>query len=157
VGRDYERWDVYTQKERSWVITSPTNLYSQELFPSLDYTLSFHIDVMIRVKQNQKGAPDPAQGTRLLTVWRRWQEASDALDLAEEAEEFQAVGMRCRECLIQLVRSVGKSDMVPNGQQASQCSNVISWSEHIANAIAGGAGLSICVAILRTFQNLLGS
>jgi len=139
LGRDYECWDVHTQRERYWVITSPTNLYSQKLFPSLDYTLSFHVGVMIRVEASQKGAPDAAQGARLLVVWRRWEEASAALDAAEEAEEFQAVGMRCRECLIQLVRSVGKAEMVPEGQEAPQRSNVIGWSDHIANTVAAGA------------------
>src|SRR5712691_2998956 len=34
-GRKLEGWDVRTRKSRWWVITSPTNLYSQELFPSL--------------------------------------------------------------------------------------------------------------------------
>jgi hypothetical protein len=139
LGRDYECWDVHTQRDRYWVITSPTNLYSQKLFPSLDYTLSFHIGVMIRVEARQKGAPDAAQGARFVAVWRRWEEASNALDAAEEAEELQAVGMRCRECLIQLVRSVGKPEMVPQGQDAPQRSNVVGWAEHIANTVAGGA------------------
>jgi hypothetical protein len=29
VGRDYDCWDVHTDKDRYWVITNPTNLYSQ--------------------------------------------------------------------------------------------------------------------------------
>jgi hypothetical protein len=28
-ARDYDVWDVHTDKERWWVITNPTNLYSQ--------------------------------------------------------------------------------------------------------------------------------
>src|SRR5258705_326292 len=40
MGRKHECWDARTDKERYWVITSPTNLYSQTLMPSLDYTLS---------------------------------------------------------------------------------------------------------------------
>ena len=138
LGRDYECWDVHTQRDRYWVITSPTNLYSQKLFPSLDYTLSFHVGVMLRVEARQKGAPDAAQSARLVAVWRRWEEASTALEAAEEAEEFQAVGMRCRECLIQLVRSVGKAEMVPEGLEVPQRSNVIGWTEHIANTVAAG-------------------
>jgi len=54
-GRDYDVWDVHTDKERWWVITSPTNLYSQSLMPSLDYTLSFHIGVMARVAARRDG------------------------------------------------------------------------------------------------------
>ena len=139
LGRDYECWDVHTQRERYWVITCPTNLYSQKLFPSLDYTISFHVGVMLRVEASQRGAPDAAQRGRLLAVWRRWEEASTAMDAAEEAEEFQAVGMRCRESLIHLVRSVGKAEMIPAGQETPQRSNVIGWTEHIANTVAAGA------------------
>src|SRR5438552_358232 len=46
--RDYDCWDVHTQGDRYWVITSPTNLYSQRYFPSLDFTLSFHVGVTAR-------------------------------------------------------------------------------------------------------------
>ena len=35
------------------------------------------------------------------------------LDKAEESEEIQAVGMRCRECLLAFVRSVANHSMVP--------------------------------------------
>src|SRR5688572_1442627 len=42
LGDAYEIWDVSTDKDRWWVITNPTNLYSLKTFPSLDYTLSFH-------------------------------------------------------------------------------------------------------------------
>jgi hypothetical protein len=37
---------------------SPTKLYSQHYFPSLDFTLSFHIGVMARVIALQRGAPN---------------------------------------------------------------------------------------------------
>jgi len=85
-----------------------------------------------------RGAPDDAQRARLAPVWRRWEQAAETLDMAEEAEDFQAVGMKCRECLIQLVRSLAKPEMVPSGQEVPQRSNFISWSELIANAIAAG-------------------
>ncbi|MGE0540523.1 MAG: hypothetical protein AB7R89_10095 [Dehalococcoidia bacterium] len=48
-GRDYEVWDVRTDTERYWVVTTPTNLYSQDDFPNLDFLLSFHIGLMARV------------------------------------------------------------------------------------------------------------
>src|SRR3546814_19481881 len=40
MGTDYSVWDVHTNLNRWWVITNPTNLYSQVLMPSLAYTLS---------------------------------------------------------------------------------------------------------------------
>jgi hypothetical protein len=137
-GHDYECWDVHTQRDRYWVIGSPTNLYSQKYFPSLDYTLSFHIGVTMRSLAMQRGAPDEAQKSRLTAVWRRWDQAQESLDEAEEAEDFQAVGVKCRECLIHLGRALSKPAMVPTGQAAPQRSNFLDWSELIANAIAPG-------------------
>jgi hypothetical protein len=39
LGEAHDCWNVQTNKGRWWVITGPTNLYSQALFPNLDYTL----------------------------------------------------------------------------------------------------------------------
>jgi hypothetical protein len=139
LGSDHDCWDVHTNKDRYWVITSPSNLYSQHYFPSLDFTLSFHVGVTARIMARSRGAPDDAQKARLTPTWRRWEQAAETLDTAQEAEDFQAVGVKCRECLIQLVRSLAKSEMAPPAEEAPQRSNFISWSELIANAIAGGA------------------
>jgi predicted RNA-binding Zn-ribbon protein involved in translation (DUF1610 family) len=139
LGNDYDCWDVHTQKSRYWVITSPTNLYSQELFPSLDYTLSLHVGLTARV-MSRRGAPDSAQKARLTPVWRRWEEASAAFDAAEEAEDFQAVGMKRRVCLIHLGRSLANPAMVAPGETPPQRDNFVAWSELIANKIAPGPG-----------------
>lgn len=138
LGEDYDCWDVHTQRDRYWVITSPTNLYSQEFFPSLDFTLSFHVGVMTRVMALQRGAPNAVHKMRLTPVWRRWEEAATSFDESEEAEDFQAVGMKCRQCLIHLARSLGKAEMVVQGQEPPQRDNFLAWSDHIANAIAPG-------------------
>jgi len=68
VGNDYDCWDVHTNKDRYWVITNPTNLYSQHYFPSLDYTLSFHIGVMLRVMALQRGAPSSGHKSRFTAI-----------------------------------------------------------------------------------------
>jgi hypothetical protein len=139
LGREYDCWDVHTQRDRYWVITSPTNLYSQKYFPSLDFTLSFHVGVMTRVIALQRGAPDATQKSRFALVWRRWEQAAESFDTAEEAEDFQAVGMKCRQCLIYLGRSMSKSEMVPGGQEAPERDNFVGWAELIANSVAPGA------------------
>src|SRR5882672_554611 len=138
VGNDYDCWDVHTSKDRYWVITSPTNLYSQHYFPSLDYTLSFHIGVMARVMAAQRGAPNPTHRFRFAPSWRRWEQAAESYDNAEESEDYQAVGMKCRESLIQFFRSLAKPEMVPQGAEIPKRSDVIHWSELIANLIARG-------------------
>ena len=117
-GANHDCWNVRTDKERYWVITHPTNLYSQELFPSLDYTLSFHIGLMARMQAQRKGSKDERMGDRLAAAFRRWEQAAEALDRSTESEEIQAVGMRCRECLIAFLRSVASPSMVPAGQEA---------------------------------------
>jgi hypothetical protein len=53
LGDVYDIWDVTTDKDRWWVITNLTNLYSQKYFPSLDYTISFHIGLMARLRSRQ--------------------------------------------------------------------------------------------------------
>jgi hypothetical protein len=138
LGRDHDCWDVHTNKDRYWVITSPTNLYSQHYFPSLDFTLSFHIGVSARIMALQRGAPNRAHKSRFTPVWRRWEQAAESYDEAEEGEDFQAVGMRCRETLIQFVRVLAKAEMVAQGEEAPKRADVVGWSSLIANTIAPG-------------------
>lgn len=138
LGHDHDCWDVHTNKDRYWVITGPTNLYSQHYFPSLDFTLSFHIGVSARIMSLQRGAPNRAHKSRFTPVWRRWEQAAESYDDAEEAEGFQAVGMRCRETLIQFVRVLAKPEMVPAGEEAPKRADVVGWSSLIANNIAPG-------------------
>lgn len=137
--RKLDAWDVHTNKGRYWVITNPTNLYSQQLFPSLDYTLSFHVGVTTRMMAMRKVTVEDEQQDRLAVAWRRWTQAAEALDRADEAEEFQAVGMRCRESLVALIRAVASDTMVPSGQDVPKAADFIHWSELIANSIAKGA------------------
>jgi hypothetical protein len=136
--RKLEAWDVRTGKDRYWVITDPTNLYSQRDFPGLDYTLSFHIGLTLRMTARQ-GPPAPTeQKRRLAAAWRRWTQAVEALDAAEEAEDFQAVGMRCRECLLELARAVASPRIVPAGQTAPKRGDFTGWATLVADAVAHG-------------------
>jgi hypothetical protein len=50
MGIPYQCWNVHSNKGQWWVIDgNAMNFYSQELLPSLDYLLSFHIGLMMRV------------------------------------------------------------------------------------------------------------
>ena len=59
MGVSHDCWNVHTNKGRWWVITEPTNLYSQTLFPSLDYTISFHLGLMLPVYSKRTATEDP--------------------------------------------------------------------------------------------------
>ena len=138
LGRDMDVWDVHTDKHRWWVITQPTNLYLQEQFPSMDIALSFHVGLMTRVMERRERTAPDEQGERFPAAWRKWEQAGDALSEAREAEDFQAVGMRCREALIAFVQEA--AGVVPQQRptELPKASDFKGWAELIADEIAGG-------------------
>lgn len=107
----HDVWDVETDKDRYWVITEPTNLYSHSDFPSMDYALSFHIGLMSRMSARQHTNATVEDIYRTPKTWRQWEQAHEALEVAEEAEDFQGVGARCREVLITLVDELETSKL----------------------------------------------
>jgi hypothetical protein len=137
LGDSYEIWDVTTDKDRWWVITNLTNLYSQKHFPSLDYTLSFHIGLMMRLRSREgrvgDGEPSPFD-----EVFRRVQQAEDRHHAAVEVEDYQSVGMLLREALISLIGAVRRRTEVPSDVERPQDSNFIAWSDVLMNALCGG-------------------
>jgi hypothetical protein len=138
-GTEHTVWDVHTDEPgRWWVITEPTNLYSQHEFPSLDYTLSFHVGVTARVAaRDAKAAPDTRKD-RLRSTWRRWENSAEAIDSAKEPEDFQAVGMMCREALVDLGKALQADIVIPEGQETPKASDFVSWFSLVASHYANG-------------------
>ncbi len=137
-GERHDVWNVHTNKTRWWVITNPTNLYSQDEFPSMDYALSFHIGLMSRLADKNRVDESEEEVGRLIGVWRRWEQASKALDKADEAEEFQAVGAMCRETLLSLVKEISKKEMLPPKKEIPKQGDFIGWSGIVADYLAKG-------------------
>jgi len=137
-GQPMDAWDVRTNKNRWWVITNPINLYLQRLFPSLDYTLSFHVGVTTRATQSEMTAKQEKAHNRVNRLSNRLADARDASFKAKNPSDFQAVGMKCRECLLVIAQSFAKPKMVPNGLEIPQKGNFVSWCELIANYFAPG-------------------
>lgn len=147
--RTLEGWNVWTEADQYWVITNPTNLYSQKLFPSLDYTITFHVGLIGRMStRDARTAPD-TQRQRLAEAARKWEQAAEAFGTAKEREEFQVVGLRCRECLISLINAIASPDMVPDGTERPKASDFIHWSELIANHVAKGSSSEYVRAYLK--------
>lgn len=138
LDRKLDAWDVWTDKNRYWVITNPTNLYLQEHFRSLDYLISFHVGVTTRVFARQGPQVPTEQQRRFAAAWRRCEQVAEAVYLADEAEHFQAIGMQCRECLLEFIQAASDTAMVPPGQDAPQRANFVAWSELIAGTVARG-------------------
>jgi hypothetical protein len=137
VGAPYEIWDVTTDKDRWWVITNPTNLYSQHHFPSLDYTLSFHVGLMMRV-MSRSGRPGEPEPTPFDEVFRRQNQASDLLERAVEAVDFQAVGMQLRECLISLIAAVRRRVEIKGPRERPKDADVVGWNSVLIDHFCPG-------------------
>jgi hypothetical protein len=138
LGEPYEIWDVTTDKDRWWVITNLDNLYSQRHFPSLDYTLSFHIGLMMRLRSRHDGArgdePSPFDD-----VFRREEQARARYDVAVEAEDYQAVGMHLRECLLSLIGALRRRVTITGTGERPQDANFIAWSALLMDELCPGS------------------
>lgn len=137
-GVQHDIWDVHTDHGRWWVITNPTNLYSQEQFPNMDLALTFHIGLCLRIPRSEEQPPTALALGPLVAYWRTLDEASEALRQAEEVEDFQAVGMRCREALITLGHVAQDLIPLPESQARPKRSDFRAWSEVTANTILSG-------------------
>jgi hypothetical protein len=141
MGREYDVWDVHSDQKgdnRWWVVTSPTNLYSQRLMPSMDYVLSFHIGLMMRVDAQREPGGTEAEQELLLMTNRKLVQAGEAFDTADEAEDFQAVGMHCRECLLALVRELSEGGDFDKDGELPKKSDFKAWADRIAGDVAAG-------------------
>ena len=138
LGDKYEIWDVVSDKNRWWVITNLTNLYSREHFPSLDYTLSFHLGLMMRLKSRPRLAnsqePHPFD-----EVLRRLEQASDFQTKAIEPEEHQAVGMQLRESLISLADTVRRNAIVRTTNDIPKGSDFVGWMNLLLDELCSGS------------------
>lgn len=139
IGQDHDVWDVHTDKERWWVITGPTNLYSQSQFPSMDVALSFHVGLMARVhERSRRHAPSDDHVACFAEAWRKWEQAGEALNTADEAEEFQAVGMHCRESLVAFMRTASQVVTLAPQVTRAKAADVKGWAEILGNVITPG-------------------
>jgi hypothetical protein len=86
----------------------------------------------------------------LLITNRKIVQASESFDKADEAEEFQAVGMRCRECLLTLIRELTSGGSIVSESDLPKAGDFTAWNDRIANAIAPGASAEHVRGYLKT-------
>jgi hypothetical protein len=111
----YDIWDVHCAGGRWWAVSNPLNAYSQEDFKSRDVVLTFHIGLAVRIA-SRDAVPITSEAAVLLPgAWRRWEQAVEAMTTATEAEDFQAIGVRLRECLVSFAGEIANEDLVAAG------------------------------------------
>lgn len=75
-------------------------------------------------------------------AWRRWQQAFESFDEGDEAENFQAVGVRLRECLLSFVGEARSDAVLPTDGPTPKASDFKGWADVIANYLAPGESAS---------------
>lgn len=151
-GERHDVWDVETKSGRWWVVTNPTNLYSHDDFPSMEVVLSFHVGLVTRLvaRSSREPAATDEQQDRTPAAWRKLTQAAEAVDRADEAEEFQAAGMRCREALVKFARDAAESEKASVDGSGLKKGDFVGWSVVIANAAAPGQSNKALRSYLKT-------
>lgn len=92
---------------------------------------------MMRLRSRSEGArsddPSPFDD-----VFRRQEQAKQGFDEAREAEDYQAVGMHLRECLISLIGALRRRVAIDAVVQRPQDSNFVAWSELLMDELCRG-------------------
>lgn len=134
----HDVWDVETNKDRYWVITDPTNLYSQSDFKSMDYALSFHIGLMTRMSARQHSNASDEDIWKAQKTWRQLEQTHEAFEKADEAEDYQAIGARCRETLITFCCEIAARKIVAQIETEAKKGDVKAQLEAVYTALASG-------------------
>jgi hypothetical protein len=131
-------WDVQTDKGRWWVITDPTNLYSQDKFPQLDLALTFHVGLCIRIPRAHQPVVDELTLTPFAAAYRELSDAQTAFERSETERDFQGVGARCREALLTMIHAAQPHLAAPEGAEMPKRSDFRAWCDLIAGSLFGG-------------------
>ncbi|WP_417794783.1 hypothetical protein [Terasakiella pusilla] len=138
IGHTHAVWDIHASDGRWWVITNPTNLYSQEQFPNLDLAITFHLGLCLRIPRNDLKQVDVEIVRPFTDVLNAIRECEAALAQANDPGAFRAIGVRCRENLLAFVHAAQDAYDWPE-QDLPQRSNFKLWVERIFDAFLSGA------------------
>lgn len=129
LGVDVCVWNVKTNTDGDWWVVEgdgvPMNLYPQSAYYfGTDEVYSFHMGLMQRVNvaQNEYHPEDFVNSVTLGTeiapqLFRKLKSVAALIDTAEEIEDFQAIGVQCRETLIELGNHIYQPMMAADAEQ----------------------------------------
>lgn len=136
LGRVHEVFDVHCEKTRWWVITDPTNLYLQTDFPEAEQALIFHIGLGAVMAERSRGELEDADEQHVTAPWRRYRDALDVMNEAGEAEDFQSVGIKCRDALIALGKLYQDAEWVGEVPQPPKVADFKGWGAIYAERLS---------------------
>ncbi len=139
IGHRHDVWDVHATDGRWWVITNPTNLYSQEQFPNMDLAVTFHMGLCLRIPRAEKGRVPRRAMRSFGETFTKLRELDDALGQAQNLGDYQAIGVRGREALLAFVAAT--QDAAEWTQDAPpRRGDYRAWAEIICNVALPGEG-----------------
>ncbi len=140
LGVDITVWNVKTDTNGAWWVvegdTVPMNLYPQGAYYfGTDEVYSFHMGIIQRMNSSREQYnPDEYIETATLgaeiapQLLRKLHSIATLIDTAVEVEDFQTIGVQCRETLIELGNHIYTPDMAGEREQP-QASNFKKKSE----------------------------
>jgi len=137
-GDRFEVWNCVTNQGKWWVVTPMMNFYTQRDFKSADVVLTFHVGMVGRVMSQDQPPLAPELRDAFSEPWRKWEGAVETMRVAQEAEDFQAVGMRLREAYISMLKMVADGELAPAGPGPPQSANP-EWMDLLADKVASGS------------------
>lgn len=134
LGVEVKVWNVKTDVDGAWWVVEgekvPMNLYPQSAYYfSADEVYSFHMGLMERMyAAHDEYQPEAyvramtLDGEMAPVLFRKLKSIATLIDTAIEIEDFQAIGVQCREVLIELGNTIYSPDMAGEEEQP-QASN----------------------------------
>ncbi len=150
LGFEVRVWNVKTDIEGSWWVVEgngiPMNLYPQEAYYfSTDEVYSFHIGLMERMlnKSYEYKSKDFVRAMTLNNelapnLFRKLKNIATLINSAKEVEDFQSIGVQCREVLIELANNIYIAEMAGEEEQP-QKSNFKKKAELFVNFYLSGS------------------
>ena len=141
-GRTYSIYDVrMSEGSRWWVITDHLNMYSQEHHASIDDALTHHLGLMSVIGEAFRVNPDTDHVVPVRKALRRYESAVSAMAEAVEAEDFQAVGIRCRDALIALGMAYVDQTwvVIPPDVERPKAADAKGWLKIYADSLTTGS------------------
>jgi len=138
LGRVHDIYDVHCTSTRWWVITDPTNLYLQTDFPKAEQALIFHLGLGVFMAERSRASMDDDHEELVSAAWRRFRQALDAMNDASESEDFQAVGIKCRDALIALAKTHKDADWIGDVPEPPKAADFKGWGLVFAEKLAEG-------------------
>ena len=148
MGRVHDMYDVHCERSRWWVITDPTNLYFQDDFPDVEQALIFHLGLGIFIAERSRAEMPEEDEERVSGSWRRFKQALADMDDAGEAEDYQAVGIKCRDALLAAVRDHMDAEWVGEVEDPPKVSDFKNWGNLFAERLAEGRVRSYIKALV---------